>query len=325
MDTEKLQRWAGPRLILVATNLADEATLVGHAASQARENGAKVLLVHVLRPPSLHAQFSPRPESLIRSSRSAAAWEVLLRMAKMIEWQGAECEPVLLEGEPAKKISELVRERAVDRVIVATRSTQGLERLLAGSVAESLMDSVEVPVCIVGPGAAANPFRGMTTGHIILALSLHRNRPDCVEFAASLASRTRTALTMMHAVDAAGLGEPDKTAAHGVAHAALVALASKVQGPLPPFDIAIHEGSAVRAILKEEASRESDFIIMGSSSHGMVSALFGTSVVHRVVAAARCPVITLRPASIRTPSAEAQADGRQFSEHEELVAGGSRT
>lgn len=322
MDAERIQQWSSPQTILVATNLADEGALVYQAASQARESGAKVLLVHALRPSSLQSTFDPLPSSPITGSREAAAWHVLHRMARMMEWQGATCEPVLLEGEPVEKIPELVKARGADRVIVATRSARGLDRLIAGSVAEGLMDQVKVPVCMVGPRVKANPFRGMRAGCVLLALSLNHERADCVEFAASLAIRRQAKLTVIHVLDAGATEETEKEAARGVAHSAVVAVVNSIHAPLPLTEIVIRDGPAVRAILEEHVCPGPDFIVMGSPSLSVLSKLLGSSVVHGVISGAGCPVITLRAGGSREwERTERDAEAR-FLEKEELAVRG---
>ncbi|MFP5227498.1 MAG: universal stress protein [Acidobacteriota bacterium] len=322
MNAERLQRWANPKLLLVATNLADEAVLTCEAALQARQSGAKVLLVHVLRPPSLQANLSPAPNSRILTSRGAAAWDVLLRMAKMIEWQGALCEPVLLEGEPVEQISALIERRGVDRVLVATRSGRGLERLLAGSIADALIGALDVPVTLIGPRARMNPFRGVAGGQVLLTLSLEHDRADCVEFAASLAFGRRSALTLMHVLDVSGFDDAEKETARGVAHASIVSLMHHVKGPLPPFSITIREGPPHLEILRADVCPGWDIIIMGSPSPGIVSKLLGASVAHRVIAAANCPVITLRNTVAKRLTVIPNDAELRFLDREEMMASG---
>ena len=292
MDIERIQRWISPQRVLVATNLEDESVLVSEAALQGRECGGKILLVHVLEPSPLRMKFAA-PDSPSPGSPLEAAWSALLHTARMIEWEGAECEPVMLEGEPARKILHLANERRVDRVIVATRSARGLDRLFGGSVAEELIGMLDVPVCVIGPQAANNPFRGSRGGQVLLTVSLHHDRLDDVQFACSLAAQRRSSLAIVHALDVNGMGKEYKKIARGIAHASIVILTSKVKGPLPEIQISIREGVPVREILDEDGCSGCEFIVMGASSPGIVSQLMGTSVIHSVIAGARCPIITL--------------------------------
>jgi nucleotide-binding universal stress UspA family protein len=321
MEAEKLLHWTDPRLILAATNLADEGVLAYQAASEGRENGAKILLVHVLRPSSSQSRLNPPANTPITTSRQAAAWHVLDRMAKMIDWQGAACEPMLLEGDPAEEITKVVRERAIDRVVVATRSARGLDRLIAGSVAEALMETLEAPVCVIGPRVATNPFRGMRAGHVLLALSLNHDRGDCaerrdcVEFALALAEKRRAALTVMHVLDAGDMDEGEKRSAVNTARSSIAMLLNKIPGtPIQP-EIAVRDGPAAHAILEEDACAGTDFVIMGAPSLGTLSKLLGTNVVHAVIAGSPCPVITLRAAAHPT----ARDAGKRFQDREEVI------
>jgi nucleotide-binding universal stress UspA family protein len=297
MTTETLQRWANPRIILVATNLADEQVLTFHAAAQARDSGAGILLVHVLPPLLPPSDLEPAPDPLVAAARESAAREVLERMATMIDWEGAPCEPILLHGQPVDRIAELVNERGVDRVMVATRSARGLDRLLSGSVAEGLMAALDIPVCVIGPHVVAGALSGMAVGNILLALSLHHERPDCVRFAGLLARRRHTALTLMHAVDVTGMEAIEKEEALRSAHHAIAALMASSPGLPRGTAIAIREGSPAKAILSGDVCPEWEMIVMGASSGGVLTQLLGSSAVYRVIADAHCPVMTLRPSA----------------------------
>ena len=324
MNAETLQRWANPRVILVATNLADAQILTFHATSQARESGAKILLVHVLRPPSIQSEFDPPPASLLTGSQEAVAWEVLDRMTRMIEWQGAPCEPLLAHGDPVAEIASLVQSREVDRVIVATRSARGLERLLAGSVAEGLMSSVDVPVCVIGPHVVAGALSAMPGGQMLVALSLQHDRADCLRFAGLLASRRHSALTLMHVVEDGRRTEQERATARDAAQTSIAALAASVPGIPPGAAIVIREGAVSKSILSSDICPEWDLIVMGASSRGVVTKLLGNSVVDRVIADAKCPVITIRPSAeqqrtLRLSEAEARfldrTGGTEHSRH----------
>lgn len=318
MVRDRIERWASPQRILVATNLEDELILSCEAASQARESGGKIILVHVIEPSFPRAQARPSRESATPVSRRGAAWNALLHMARMIEWEGAACEPVLLEGDPVEQITGLAERRRVDRVIVATRSARGLDRLLTGSVAESLMGAMDLPVCVVGPHAANNPFRGARQGQILLPLSLNHNRSDCVEFASCLAGRGESALTLMHVLNLAGLEEEEKEMSRGVAHSSIVALLSRIEGPIPRFSIELREGAPAHEILQDNPCPGWDFIVMGSSSPGIVSQFLGSSVVYQVIAGASCPVMTVRRSSEEAQRGKLDGAAIRFPEEQEI-------
>lgn len=294
MNHEELEHWGRPRLILVATNLADRQGLALQAVAQARRAGAGILLVHVLRPASLRTALDPQLDSPIVGSRIAAAWEVIHRTAKGIEWQGVPCETSVIEGDPVEEIPRLVETRSVDRVIVATRSARGFSRLFQGSVAEALMMTVTVPVCVIGPCVAISPLSDTTGGRVLLALSLHHPRSFYLDFAAELARVHRASLAVLHILDVAGLTNAERNEAHRTAQAVLNEAIAATGSTAVRAEVVLREGDPASRILEERACPGRDFIVMGAASLSVMSKLLGSSVVHRVLSEVQCPVITLR-------------------------------
>lgn len=308
MSTDALQHWCAPRVILVATNLADTPALVVQAISQARSCGARILLVHVIRRGSLRASLDPKPAALITSSRFATAWEVLDRTSTMIEWQGVTCEPLVLEGDPITEIPALAKAREVDRVLVATRSTRGLGRLMEGSVAEALMTAADVPVCVIGPGVTARPFFGLCGGWVVLPLSLHHNQLFYVQFACELARRRDSGVVLLHVLETSAMDEAGRTAARMRAR---IQLESLLATPLDcRAEISVREGEIAHAIRAEGVCPDRDLIVMGAPSASLFSRLLGISLIQRVIATARCPVLLVRPplaAESRAADAESES------------------
>ena len=294
MRAESLQHWGHPRQLLVATNLADAPALWFQAVSQARGSGAAIVLVHVLRSPSLQTRFDPKPDSLITTSRPAAAWDVLQRTTRLIETQGVPCEPVLLQGDPVEQIATLVQSRQIDRVLVATPGTRGSKKILRGSVAEALMASLDIPVCVIGPGMVASPFFETAGGRVLLAVSLHHRRIASVRFASELARSRRAQLVLLHVLGVSGMDALLGELARDVARQMLQEMLAACDVDAAHTEILIREGNPVRAILDQGVCPHRDFIVMGASSLSRVSMLLGSSIVHQVIAAAQCPVITVR-------------------------------
>lgn len=309
MNHQELQRWGRPHLILVATNLADRPGLTLQAISQARRDAARILLVHVLRPASLRTSFEPKPDSLITTSRVAAAWDVIHRASKLIEWQGIPCESLVVPGNPVEEIQRLVRSRNADRVLVATRSAHGLARLIQGSVAEAVMTSVSVPVCVIGPRVLTSPFLDTPGGRVVLALSMRHARPGYLRFASELAGNRSAKLVLFHSVDIAGLSHAQARDLRQSAQEKL--LQTIVAGGLTAADIEIvvREGDPVEGILQEGVCPSRDFIVLGATSLSTVSKLLGTGTVHRVIADAQCPVMTVRTSEIAAEEMGATRSG----------------
>lgn len=294
MCAQNVDRWVQPRLIMVATSLADRAGLMLHAIAQAGNSGARILLVHVIRPASLRRSFDPEPDSVITSSRVAAAWDVLNQTARMVEAHGIPCEPLALEGDPLQLVPKVAEARHADRVIVATRGTRGIQRVLARSVAEALIASVMVPVCVIGPHVVAGPFVHSRGGKVLLALSLSHREISHLRIAAELALGRDARLVLLHVLDSWGMDDAHRKSASASAEEALRQMILEAGLAARNPEVVVREGSPVHVLLADDLSSSQDLMVMGVPFQSRISHLLDAGIVHEVIAGTRCPVITLR-------------------------------
>ena len=62
---------------------------------------------------------------------------------------GVEVDQVLIVGNPAHDMAKIVEKTGADMVVIGSHGKTGLEKLLMGSVAESTIKTVKVPVLLV--------------------------------------------------------------------------------------------------------------------------------------------------------------------------------
>lgn len=62
---------------------------------------------------------------------------------------GVATNTAVLDGEPHEVILNYVEDRGVDLVVMGSHGRRGLDRILVGSVTESVLRSVDVPVLVV--------------------------------------------------------------------------------------------------------------------------------------------------------------------------------
>ena len=136
----------GFKTILVPTDFsrfANEATRI--ACSLAREQGSKLLLVHVAQRPITNVGGMPVPPP------PTLDWPALKKELDVVTAgiKDVEVEPRLVEGEPADTIVNLARERGADLIVIGSHGRTGLSRLLMGSVAEHVVRTAGCPVLTV--------------------------------------------------------------------------------------------------------------------------------------------------------------------------------
>jgi nucleotide-binding universal stress UspA family protein len=230
------------------------------------------------------------PSRLVQIARAR-----LHEMASDFRRLGVECESILLQGVPEEEIAVLVKSRSVDRVIVAIRSATGVARLIGASVGEELISGLDVPVCTIGRRMNPEAVRDTQPGRVLLATSLHPGSFVVAEFASALAEANHSPLNMLHVLEGHGMSIPQRDLTRVMAQDRLSALAANPASHGASIVFSIHEGDPATIILRKAGLMPQDLIILGAPHRSRVSWFLGTSVVHRVVAEARCPVITIRP------------------------------
>jgi len=134
--------------ILVATDGSERNRgAVEEALRIGRVCGSSVTAVYVM---DLSAFESVSADVMIRDTWSMVQREgeaALARVRQMAE--GVNLETVVLEGKPAPAIVDYAVEHKIDLIVIGTQGKRGLERLLLGSVAESVIRQAPCRVLVV--------------------------------------------------------------------------------------------------------------------------------------------------------------------------------
>lgn len=128
---------------------------IPHAVDIARNNGAEIILVHVFRPPA-----SEYADQLALAGQDAQIDRMrqeiknyLMGLRGQLRNQNVECRVQYIEGVGAASlICDYVNEEGVDLVVMTSHGRTGLSRFIFGSIAEKVLQGVNVPVLIIRPG-----------------------------------------------------------------------------------------------------------------------------------------------------------------------------
>jgi nucleotide-binding universal stress UspA family protein len=74
---------------------------------------------------------------------------ILKNLSQKAKKDGVIVDEILVFGDPRKDLITITKRMNSDLVVIGTHGKKGLEKLLLGSVAESVLKSVEVPVLLV--------------------------------------------------------------------------------------------------------------------------------------------------------------------------------
>ncbi len=290
--------WARPTVILVATDLSDLDRLMPHALQQADSTGARLLLLHALSPISaISADASGLPYYDMAGALEVAdkAMQFWCGVARA---RGIRCDALVREGQPTHEITVAIRQFRADRLILGTRSRSKLGKLLVGSVAEQVLRSVNLPVITVGPEAHLQEPSD-TEAVVLLATTLRETSRPGAALACRIAAAQQARLVLLHVLppldemarkhlptglDSAAMHELRQLAAETCAGTGVV---------VEPMVV---HGNPTIEILAEASARNAGLIILGATQRSALENLTRDRTVYRVLAHARCPVLTLREA-----------------------------
>lgn len=140
--------------ILIAVDFSSCAeTVVRRGVELARQLGAVVSLLNVVRPPGASPDSSipvDGGELTVEAYLRRAAKERLSKYAELAEELPAPPRQVVRYGEePAEAIVDEARQWGASMIVVGTKGRHGLARAIYGSVAEEVVRNAEVPVTTV--------------------------------------------------------------------------------------------------------------------------------------------------------------------------------
>ena len=304
-----LARWTHPAVLLVATDLNDLDRLMPFALEQAAETGARLILLHVLTSAAAISTdaagmpyYDPTAE-VDFAARTLEPWcELALR-------RSISCEALVREGQAAKLIAASVHELQADRILLGTRSRSKLGKLLIGSVAEQVLRSVNLPVFTVGPEAHL-PVESEDRLRVVLyATTLRETSRPSAALACNIAANQAAKLLLLHVLppidemERSGLPTGlDSTAMHE-----LRLLASETgAGCCTVVEPHVVHGNPSIEILAEASERRASLIVLGATDRSALENLTRDRTIYKILAHARCPVLTLRETQAIQAAAETE-------------------
>lgn len=136
------------KLILVPTDFSETAHHgVLYAADLARKVGAKLHLLHVYLIPTPPAGGAGA--SAFFDENEEAVADRLQLVAQDIQKSGVSVGTTVTTGDPSRAIVQAADEVGADLIVIGTHGRRGVQRLLLGSVAETVLRHAHCPVLAV--------------------------------------------------------------------------------------------------------------------------------------------------------------------------------
>jgi nucleotide-binding universal stress UspA family protein len=158
--------WSKPSTILFASEIPANEKAFAFALAQATEFRASLIVFHAYDTLVVAASETSGIRYYDYAAAARSEMKSLEPLARRAEQAGIHCEIVVRPGLPADQILAFLRERSIDRVVMATHSPGPIGKLLVGSVAEAVLRTSSVPVYIVGPETVEGAYRNFATRNI---------------------------------------------------------------------------------------------------------------------------------------------------------------
>lgn len=136
--------------IICCVNLTENSQdIVQYTKDIAKIDNSKILVAHSLPSTDNLRNYitSPMVEEVLENSKERT--KKFLEEFVTSNFQGFDAEPVMLSGNPARELLELVDKRCADLVIMGSMSTKGFFSFLFSRPSESVIGNTRVPVMVI--------------------------------------------------------------------------------------------------------------------------------------------------------------------------------
>jgi nucleotide-binding universal stress UspA family protein len=278
--------------ILFATDFSPAANAAAPFAIQiAQRYGAKLYGVHI-NPFDDYTAAAPEAWASMAEAAEIQTKEHAQRLNEQLN--GVEHEVVIGEGNIWEVMSNLIKQKEIDLIVLGTRGRTGLGKTLLGSVAEQILRQAPCPVLTVGPHVTLQPEKAVRMREILYATDLAADFPVAAPYAISLAQENQAHLALLCVIENQKTGE--------LVHPAELADSklSKLRQLVPQEAelwceprYLVEQGIPAEKILEAADRQQADLIVLGAQPAKWLATHLNAGTVHKVVSEAKCPVLTV--------------------------------
>jgi nucleotide-binding universal stress UspA family protein len=271
-------------LLAVDFSAASESA-VRYARAIARQCMSAVHTVHVNGPNSYHLLL-PEAFRIAVRDRQMPLDDIVHVVEVLLE--GLPNEVPLRQGGIWEVIADVVSRNKIDLLVLGTHGRSGFPKFLLGSVAEQVFRNVYCPVLTVGPQAYCVKEK-LDFQDILLASDLDPSSATPL-YASWLCNEFEVSLTALHVAETNSGDNGREQKASQLR--AMLALGDSARPPR----VIVEHGSAAATILQTIADLHPGIVVLGARhpARSGIAAHLPWSTATKVIAEARCPVLTVR-------------------------------
>jgi nucleotide-binding universal stress UspA family protein len=280
------------REILLCTDFSPASETAREIATRmSKKTGAHITVLHA-------CEYGPMPatteegmdyvEGLYAEKRRS-----LETVVESLRGIGISADPEMIDGNPPSVILEELGRTGADVVVLGTRGTKGIERLVFGSTAEAVFRKASCPVVTVGAHCRSLDSKELSQGPILFATEFQQGASRGLEFAMELANSYGAALRCLHVLPSIHEGAGNGVI-EGIMMEALKRLTNNGTACVVPPVCDVTYGSDVSHSIVEYARRHNvQAIVLGVRRKLRVASHLPPQRAYRIMMTAPCPVITV--------------------------------
>ncbi len=286
--------------VLVPVDFSPPSSLaVNYGIALARKFRAKLTLLHVVESPAALIYALPVGAEKIEKQRYDRAESMLSALVGPEDEDDLDVRYLVKPGEIGEQIDLAVREHEADIVVMGTHGRGFFGRLFIGSVTQSMLRKLAVPVLTI-----SRVSRPLEFNRILFAADLSHASKDGFRSALELAETMGSSLIVAHVMDkkslltygapeAVGLYEEDQLAAINEARAQLAEFEAEGNRRGVKVETVLEEGPAADTIIRIAEENLAGFIILPASKKSRIERALLGSTAEPVVREARVPVLSI--------------------------------
>jgi nucleotide-binding universal stress UspA family protein len=276
-----------PQHIVVASDLTDVEVLLPHVLAEAKGSNAAVTLVHAVRNSVMRF---PLEGTDADAEEDAYAKHLLGEMKHSLQAEGIHCSVVVKAGLARDIVGRECEAVGAGRLIIGAHSHGSCGPTMIGSVANALLSSATVPICVIGPAMMAHCYTHISPRRILHPVSASGLYQERARFAVKIARACGAELTLLHIMS------PSNTAslyAHDLEMRTRHELGTLAWPPDPHVRMVMKYGEPLHEIMNFASADDTDLIVMGMT-HEYPWWSMRNSHAHQVIVESLCPVLVIR-------------------------------
>jgi nucleotide-binding universal stress UspA family protein len=268
------------------------------ACALARQNHATVHVAHVVGPAASYVDSQgDLDEDNIWLENVEAAKKNIKIFLQNNPLNGIRCEPIVGEGDLWKCVSRLIDAKKIDLIVVGTKGSTGLTKVMLGSGAEVIFREAPCPVMTIGPYVKRNALGEFK--NILFPMEFKDTYKTAYPHALALAAENHGHLTVLHVVLPVNVEFGDRGMSEYKQHIRSLLTKelnrfTRYEKSSVPVNVVVESGSPPDVIVNIARELGSDLIVMSVHHASRLATHLPWAVAHEVVIDAPCPVITIR-------------------------------